>query len=190
MTGAVFLDRDGVLIENREDYVKDWAEVEFLPGTFAGMRTLTELGLPIVLITNQSAVGRGIITSNFVEELHNRMIAVIEANGGRIDAVYYCPHHPTAGCTCRKPLPGMLHQAAQDLNLDLSASFFVGDALTDLEAARAAEATGILVLTGRGADEATKLVGSEFEKALCLSDLEEAANWIAEQGVVSVPDLR
>jgi len=181
VTGAIFLDRDGVLIENREDYVKDWAEVEFLPCTFAAMRTLKATGLPIVLVTNQSAVGRGIITREFVEEVHDRMLAEVERNGGRIDAVYFCPHHPQEGCVCRKPSPGMLHQAARDLQLDLQASFFVGDTATDMEAAQAVGATGILVLTGKGATEAGKLAGSEMASLPIVADLEAAAHWIVER---------
>ena len=178
MTGAVFLDRDGVLIENREDYVKDWSEVEFLPGCFSGMRTLAATGLPIVLVTNQSAIGRRIITAEFVEGLHARMQAEIEAQGGRIDAIYFCPHHPKAGCACRKPLPGMLHQAALDLSLDLSSSYFVGDAVTDLEAAHAVGAEGILVLTGRGTEQALKLETSGLDAHPPVADLEAAAQWI------------
>lgn len=171
-TGAIFLDRDGVLIENRPDYVKAWEEVEVFPHTFTAMRKLAQTGRPIVMVTNQSAVGRGIITAGFVDEIHRRLIAEVEANGGRIDAVYFCPHHPQETCDCRKPLPGMLLQAAREHNLDLNASFLVGDAVSDIETARAVGTQGVLVRTGRGEEQAALLTA-------------EHGNW----NVPVVPDL-
>ena len=178
MNGAIFLDRDGVIIENREDYVKSWAEVDFLPGVFEGLHRLREAGWRTVMVTNQSAVGRGIITVAFVEEVHGRMSEEIVAHDGRIDAVYFCPHHPQANCLCRKPAPGMLRQAAEELGIDLGRSYMVGDALTDLEAARAVGATGILVLTGRGREQAAILAKRGETHAPIVADLEAAVEYI------------
>lgn len=178
-TGAIFLDRDGVLIENRPDYVKTWAEVEIFPHTFAAMKKLASLGRPIVMVTNQSAVGRGIITSAWVDEVHRRLIAEVEANGGRIDAVYFCPHHPQEICACRKPLPGMLQQAAREWDLDLTASFLVGDAISDMETVRAVGGQGILVRTGRGAEQATALTAQYTDwNVPIVTDLDAAADYI------------
>ncbi len=177
-TGAIFLDRDGVLIENRADYVKSWEEVQIFPHTFPAMRRLAAVGLPIILVTNQSAVGRGIVTAAFVEQIHSRLLAEIRANGGRVDAVYYCPHHPQEDCRCRKPRPGMLEQAAQEWNLDLTASYFVGDALTDMQAAHAAGAYGILVRTGLGETQAPLLVKQFEAETPIVADLGEAADVI------------
>lgn len=178
-TGAIFLDRDGVLIENRPDYVKAWEEVEIFPHTFAALRKLAQTGWPIILITNQSAVGRGIITSAWVDEVHRRLIAEIDANGGRIDAVYFCPHHPQEHCVCRKPLPGMLRQAAREWDLDLTASFLVGDAVSDIETVRAVGGQGILVRTGRGAEQ-VDLLGKEIGdwNIPIVADLDEAADYV------------
>ena len=176
--GAIFLDRDGVLIENRPDYVKAWEEVEIFPHTFDAMRKLAQTGLPIVMVTNQSAVGRGIITASFVDEIHRRLIAEVEANGGRIDAGYFCPHHPQETCECRKPSPGMLWQAAQEWDLDLSASFLVGDAVSDIETAHAVGTQGILVRTGRGEEQVPLLAQHADWNTPVVADLDTAASYI------------
>jgi D-glycero-D-manno-heptose 1,7-bisphosphate phosphatase len=180
--GAIFLDRDGVLIENRPDYVKAWEEVEIFPHTFAALRKLARTGRPIILVTNQSAVGRGIVTADFVEEIHRRLIAEVTANGGRIDAIYFCPHHPQEKCECRKPSPGMLRQAAREWNLDLDASFLVGDAVSDIETAQAVGTQGVLVRTGRGAEQAALLptVHADWSVPIVV-DLDAAADYILAQ---------
>jgi D-glycero-D-manno-heptose 1,7-bisphosphate phosphatase len=147
---AVFLDRDGVIIENRDDYVKAWDEVRFLPGALPALRRLGTAPHAVVIVTNQSAVGRGIVSLEDVAEINRRLIAEIEAQGGRVDACYLCPHRPDDACGCRKPAPGMLVQARDQLGLSLDRSYLVGDAATDIQAARAAGVRGLLVLTGRG----------------------------------------
>ncbi len=154
---AVFLDRDGVIIENRDDYVLSWRDVAFLPRALEALRRLSHSPYTIVIVTNQSPVGRGLLALEEAEAINRRVIARIEAAGGRVDASYLCPHHPDEGCACRKPAPGMLLRAAADLGLDLPRSYLVGDAVSDVAAAEAAGARGILVLTGRGADQAPRL---------------------------------
>lgn len=150
---AIFLDRDGVICENRADHVKSWAEFEFLPGVKKSLASLSHLGLPIIVITNQAAVGRGIITTPEVEEIHHRMVAEIVASGGRIDRILYCPHRPEDGCDCRKPKPGMLLQAAKEMGIDLTESYLIGDAATDIQAGYQVGCRTFLVLTGRGAEQ-------------------------------------
>lgn len=144
----MFLDRDGVVIRNQPDYVKSWSDVHFLPGAFEALRRLSASDYAIVFVTNQSAVGRGLLPLEDVLAIHRRITAEIEARGGRIDGSYLCPHRPDEGCACRKPAPGMFFQAASELGLDLARSHAVGDAATDLQAAEAAGVSGILVLTG------------------------------------------
>ena len=154
MFPAVFLDRDGVLIENRSDYVQDWSQVTILPETITALSSFHDAGFKIVIVTNQSAVGRGIITFDTVQEINDRLIKIIEKNGGRIDAVYVCPHKPEDYCNCRKPQPGLLFQAARDLSLDLSSSWMIGDAWSDLLAGQAAGLRElIMVKTGRGSEQ-------------------------------------
>ncbi len=189
MKGAVFLDRDGVIIEDRADYVKSWQEVQFIPAAFGAIRKLTEVGIPTIIITNQSAVGRGIITQDFVEKLHTRMLEQIEAAGGRIDAVYFCPHNPTEqSCMCRKPLPGMLFQAAQECGLDLASSVMIGDSIRDLESASAAGSKAILVRTGNGIQEEIKLPGSKANDCTLavVQDIAEAVELVLSRNYKDV----
>jgi D-glycero-D-manno-heptose 1,7-bisphosphate phosphatase len=154
MHRAVFLDRDGVLIENRADYVRDWSDVSLLPGTVDALRGFHAKGLKIIVVTNQSVVSRGLISFDAAQEINNRLIKTIVENGGWIDAVYMCPHQPQDLCTCRKPQPGMLLQAARELSLDLGASWMVGDAWSDLLAGQSAGLEGtIMVRTGRGTSQ-------------------------------------
>ena len=178
---AVFLDRDGVIIENRSDYVKSWSEVAFVPGALAGLRALAGSPLAVVTFSNQSAVGRGIITLAEMQAIHERVLAAVRAAGGRIDGSYLCPHAPHEGCACRKPAPGMLLQAAQELELDLARSWAVGDAVTDLQAARAAGVRGILVRTGRGAEQALRLAACGLEACPVVDDLPAAVELVLSQ---------
>jgi len=147
---AVFLDRDGVICENRPDHVKSWAEFEFLPGVKESMPVFSRMGLPIIIVTNQSAVSHGLASASTVEEIHRRMVDQLTAWGGRIDRVIYCPHRPQEACSCRKPNPGMLEQAAREMGLDLTESYMVGDAATDIMAGQRVGCRSFLVLTGRG----------------------------------------
>ncbi|MER2598381.1 MAG: D-glycero-beta-D-manno-heptose 1,7-bisphosphate 7-phosphatase [Caldilineales bacterium] len=175
---VLFLDRDGVLNENRADYVRTWEQVEFLPGVFEALRALAASSVAVVVVTNQSAVGRGLMTVDTLAAIHHRMAAAISAAGGRVDAFYACPHAPAAHCTCRKPRPGMLLQAAADLNLDLSRSWLVGDAVSDIEAAVAAGSVPLLVLTGRGARQQAGLLSAGLAHVPVLPDLAAAVRWM------------
>jgi len=147
---AIFLDRDGVICENRSDHVKSWREFRFIPGARTSLAALSRLDLPIIVVTNQAVINRGLVSASTVEEIHQRMVAEVAAYGGRIDRVIYCPHRPDEGCSCRKPEPGMFQQVAQEMNIDLSDSYMVGDAMSDLIAAERAGCQSFLVLTGRG----------------------------------------
>jgi len=182
MRRAVFLDRDGVINQNRPDYVKSWAEFAFLPGVFAPLRRLAESDFAVVVISNQSAVGRGLLARQDLEEIHRQMIREIEAAGGRIDAIEVCPHHPAAGCTCRKPQPGLLRQAAVSLDLDLTRSFLVGDARSDVEAALRAGCVPVMVLTGRGRDQLRQMPTELAARCHVAADLAAAVAYILESG--------
>ena len=177
---AVFLDRDGVLNHNRHDYVKSWTEFEFLPGALEALRRLGCLGWPVVVVSNQSAVGRGLVSLAEVEAINARMVAEVQQAGGRLDRVLYCPHHPREACDCRKPRPGLLLQAAEELGLDLARSFMVGDAASDIHAALAAGCRPVLVKTGRGAAQLKELT-AHHDKCHLAHDLEAAVDWIAGQ---------
>lgn len=175
---AIFLDRDGVICENRSDYVKNWREFKFLPGAKQSLAALRYLGLPIILVTNQSAIGRGIVSADIVEKIHQRMVAEIQVYGGQITRVYCCPHHPEAGCGCRKPQPGMFLQAAQELGINLAQSYMVGDAVTDLVAGQQAGCHSILVLTGRGMAQLPSALSSVNKQFTITRNLMQAAGHI------------
>jgi histidinol-phosphate phosphatase family protein len=144
---AVFLDRDGTLNRRmpRAEYVRSWEDWEWLPGVKEGLRRFTEAGYRIVIISNQAGIARGAMTEPDLAKIHERMIAEAREAGGEITAVYYCPHGWDDGCECRKPKPGMLHQAQRDLDLDLSLTPVIGDDVRDLQAAEAAGSPGWLV---------------------------------------------
>lgn len=149
----VFLDRDGVINENRTDHVKSWDEFVFLPGALEALRVLHETGWRVVVITNQAIVNREIITRSALDEMHSRMTRIVELHGGAIEAVLACPHRPDENCECRKPRPGLLLQAAARYRLPLDQCYLVGDALTDVMAGNTVGARCLLVLTGRGAHQ-------------------------------------
>ncbi len=180
---VVFLDRDGVIIENRDDYCKAWEEAVFVPGAFEALRRLSASSRAIVIVTNQSAVGRGLLSLESAQAINTRLVKEISRRGGRIDAVYICPHHPDAGCRCRKPAAGMFFRAEKELGLTLEDAWMIGDAVTDIQAAQAIRARGILVCTGRGAAQAGRLGGVECHIA---ADLRRAVDLILEQD--SIPE--
>ena len=151
---SIFLDRDGVLIENRSDYVRDWSQVKIIPEAIRALSLAPMKKYKVVIVTNQSAVGRGLLLLKTAQEINQRLIGLINDHGGQIDSVYMCPHRPEDGCSCRKPLPGLLLQAAKDLSLNLQRSWMIGDAWSDVQAGEAAGTRGaILLKTGRGIEQ-------------------------------------
>ena len=178
---GILLDRDGVINRERSDYVKHWAEFEFLPGALQALRRLATLAWPILVISNQSAIGRGLATSEAIADIHQRMIAAVAAAGGRIDAVFVCPHHPNDGCVCRKPRPGLLRQAAIAFELRLADCYFIGDTLNDLLAARAVGSRPILVQSGLQGPRLPQLLKGEPD-VLLVPDLAHAVAVILTDG--------
>lgn len=151
MYPAIFLDRDGVIIENRDNYVRSWDDVTFLPGALEALARLKETEYKIVIVTNQSAVGRGIISLAEAQAINSQFLQVIQQHGGRIDDIFMCIHAPPQGCDCRKPRPGLIMQAVSERSLDLNRSLLIGDALSDIQAGQnAGVPINILVKTGRG----------------------------------------
>lgn len=148
MQPALFLDRDGVLNVEGGDYVTHPDGLSILPDALEAVAEATRLGWRIFVFTNQSGVGKGILTREALDAVHARLRAEVLATGGRLEAIYACIHHPDEGCECRKPKPGMLLQAAQEHGISLAESFAVGDSPRDIAAARAAGCKSILVLTG------------------------------------------
>jgi histidinol-phosphate phosphatase family protein len=175
---AIFLDRDGVINRKRDDYVTQWSEFVFLPNVFAALRYLCATDYWIVVVTNQSAVGRGLMSRASLDALHARMLAEIRRNGGRIDAVLYCPHRPDEQCACRKPRPGLLYEASRLFDLDLSASYLIGDHETDIYAAQAASVRPLLVSGGHGHSAERRLRATGVQGYTRVPDLLNAADTI------------
>jgi D-glycero-D-manno-heptose 1,7-bisphosphate phosphatase len=171
---AVFLDRDGVINRDRRDYVRSWEEFEFLPGVLEAFRVLAPGPHRIVVVSNQSAIGRGLVSREAVDGIHARMIEAVRLGGGRIDAVYYCPHRPEEDCLCRKPRPGLLLRAARELDIDLPGSWLIGDDLRDLESAVAAGVRPVLVRTGHGKQLAEDVLARAPYRFDVFEDLLEA----------------
>ena len=178
MRPAIFLDRDGVINENRADYVRTWEQVHFLPGVFDALRRLVGSDFAVVVVTNQSAVGRGLMAADTLQAINEGIVARVQVEGARIDAVYVCPHSPDEDCQCRKPRPGMLLQAAADLRINLDRSFLIGDAVTDVEAALGAGCQPLMVRSGRGQAQLEKLRTQGHEAVIVVADLSEAVDVI------------
>ena len=192
---AVFLDRDGTLIQEK-GYLKDPAEVALEEGAAEAVVRLNRLGFAVVLVTNQSGLARGYYTEEDVAAVHQRLGELLTADHARLDGLYYCPHHPEGvveeyrkTCSCRKPAVGMYQRASDALGIELKGSYMIGDKLTDMEAARRVGLTGILVKTGYGESEwKASLQAPDIEKPdRTVADLREAVEFIswAERNLVS-----
>jgi D-glycero-D-manno-heptose 1,7-bisphosphate phosphatase len=146
----VILDRDGVINYDSERYIKSPAEWKPLPGSLEAIAKLTQAGYRVVVATNQSGIGRGLFDMDTLNAIHNKMHQAVQELGGRIDAVFYCPHPADSSCDCRKPRPGMFERIAACFNTGLRNVPAIGDSLRDLQAAAAVGAKPMLVLTGKG----------------------------------------
>jgi D-glycero-D-manno-heptose 1,7-bisphosphate phosphatase len=183
---AVFVDRDGTLLEEA-NYLDRIERFAFFPYSIDAIRLLSRAGFAVVVITNQSGVGRGMYEESFVTRTHDVMKERLAEAGVRVDGYYYCPHHPEAtieryrqDCECRKPRPGMLRQAARDLDLDLARSFSIGDKWTDVQVGSAAGGRGVLVRTGYGRSSEASLP-PDVRPAHIADNVVAAVSWILEQ---------
>lgn len=141
---AVFLDRDGTICKDVH-YMKDESQFELLSRVAEAIRLLNKAGLKVIVVTNQSGIARGYFTEEDLQMIHKRMLNELLKNGAKIDAIYYCPHHPDDNCNCRKPKTGMLERAAEDFDLDIKRCFMIGDKKVDVETGRNAGCTSILI---------------------------------------------
>ncbi len=154
---VLVLDRDGVINEDSDDYVRQLSEWRPIPGSIEAIARLSKAGYRIAIASNQSGLSRGYFGLDELEEIHQHLCQLVEEQGGRIEGIFYCPHLPDAGCNCRKPATGLLQAIEQELNLPLAGCYFIGDSLKDLQAARAYDMQPVLVATGKGRDTLEKL---------------------------------
>ncbi|MFQ5630978.1 MAG: D-glycero-beta-D-manno-heptose 1,7-bisphosphate 7-phosphatase [bacterium] len=181
---AVFLDRDGTVNEEI-NYLGTIEQFKFIAGAVNAIRLLNQAGLKTIVITNQAGVARGYYDENRVRQIHDFMEEELRSKGARLDGVFYCPHHPTAGlgeykidCHCRKPKPGMVEQAAADLHIDLRKSYVIGDKMSDLQAGLAVGCRTILVRTGYGEKMVKELMEKDFQPDHIANDILAAVRWI------------
>ena len=175
MYPAIFLDRDGVLIENRADYVRNWSDVVIFHDVENALSNTILNKYKIIIVTNQSAVGRGIISLETAQGINTRLVNIFRSRNSRIDGVYLCPHAPYENCKCRKPKPGLILQAAVELSLDLKRSWMIGDAWSDVLAGQAAGVRGtIIVKTGRGTEQLSMHPPKSLGDYLVCNDLQQA----------------
>lgn len=178
MKRAVFLDRDGTINEEM-GYINHLSRFHLLPASGPAIARLNQAGLLVVVATNQSGVARKYFPATLIAQVHELMVRLLAAQGAHLDGIYVCQHGPEADCDCRKPRPGLLHQAAQELKIDLAHSYVVGDRFNDLHLAANVGAKGILVLTGYGRGEVENYQGDRLvTPAYLAADLAEAAAWI------------
>jgi len=171
---AIFLDRDGVINRRRpNDYVLEWSQFTFIPGIREALKKLSSLlRMPMVVISNQAAVGKGLLKPSDLETITRRMHQVLSADGTAIAAYYYCIHKSDDHCHCRKPRPGLLFESASDLNIDLTRSVFIGDSESDVRAARSAGCEPIF-FGGPNVAQLPDLTGGTLEEVAVVSGAEE-----------------
>lgn len=192
---AVFIDRDGTLIEDRH-HLASVEQIRVFSNSFEAVRRVNASGRLAVVITNQSVIARGLLTEPELSEIHSVMVELFAQEDAVLDAIYYCPHHPKEGsgsftrkCDCRKPNPGMLIRASDDLGIDLGRSVLIGDTLSDIEAGNRGGARTVLVMTGYGSECAARIssnpdsVSTEQIPDYVAPDVLEAVEWSLNQDI-------
>ncbi len=175
----IFLDRDGVINRDSANYIKNWDDFEFLPGSLEALKRLTAAGYRIIVITNQSIINRKWVLPETLEDIFKRMQARIEQHDGKIHDIFFCPHRPDEGCGCRKPAPGLIQTAARVHNIDVSATAMVGDSAKDILCARNAGCrTSVLVQSGSYQAAQDLLQKENVSPDAVARDLLDAVEWI------------
>jgi D-glycero-D-manno-heptose 1,7-bisphosphate phosphatase len=163
MNKLIILDRDGVINQDSDDYVKSLEEWIPLEGSCEAIADLSKAGYTIAVATNQSGLARGFFTLDDLETMHGRMNALVEEAGGEIATIKYCPHGPDDACDCRKPLPGLINQIEAELGISANGAYFIGDSLRDLQAGLSKGCKPVLVMTGKGEKTLLKMLTTEVD---------------------------
>ncbi len=178
---AVFLDRDGVINRDSPDYVTAWEDFEFLPGSLSAIAALSAAAIDVIIVTNQSALARGLMTPDTLADIHRRLTSAVAERGGRIRAILHCPHHPDDLCGCRKPAPGMILQAQARFGLDLKRSVMIGDRATDVACGRQAGCGGTILVRSGLHDERPQLQQMGIAPDLVVDDLAAAVSALLDR---------
>lgn len=171
---AVFLDRDGTINEDT-GFIDSPERLIIIDGAASAIKKLNSKGFHVVVITNQSGVGRGYFSKESADAVNKRLEEILKKQEAHLDGIYYCPHHPDDGCECRKPRTGLIKKASADLSIDFNKSYVVGDKVCDVELAQNIGCKGILVLTGEGMKHREMLVN---KPSYIADDLKDAVEWI------------
>ena len=181
---GIFLDRDGTINEELE-YISDPNDVKLIPGSAEAIREANQLGLKVIVISNQSGIARGLIKEEELARVNDKLIELLKETGACLDAIYYCPHHPDYGehpyrklCDCRKPGSGMLKKAESEFGIDLKRSFVIGDRIVDIQTAYPVGAKSILVLTGYGQNEYKQVKSQKINVDYIAKDLPNAMQFV------------
>lgn len=182
----IILDRDGVINEDSDDYIRSLADWRPIPRSIESIATLSKAGHQVAIATNQSGLGRGYFDLDDLEQIHQQLCQDVEALGGALAGIFYCPHHPEEGCDCRKPKTGLLQAIELELGMTVKGAFFVGDSMKDLQAAVAAGARPLLVTTGKGEGTLAQLKQGEGDlpspdQIPVMADLAQATAYILDQ---------
>jgi len=176
----VILDRDGVINEDSDEYIKSDEEWIPIPGSIKAIRDLSNNGFTVVIATNQSGIARQLFDEYALAKIHQKMCSLVEESGGVIDGIFFCPHAPNANCNCRKPKTGLLTAISEEFGVPLNQTPFVGDSLKDIEAARAVLCRPILVKTGKGRKTLAGLNEDQLKNLTVVPDLKHAVSVILE----------
>ena len=171
----LFLDRDGVINIEPEGYITDWSDFEFLPDALDTIKRATDEGYRIIIISNQSAIGRGMCSKETIDGIMSKMVETVEAHGGKIKDIFYCPHTPEDKCKCRKPEPDLFFQAAEKYDIKLTNTWFIGDKLTDVAVAMRVGAKPILISGGKPVPDISV---TEDDAAAIVNNLSEAFEYL------------
>lgn len=179
MDKILFLDRDGVINERPDAHIINWTDFHFLPDVKEELKKIREMGYTVIIISNQSCIGRGTATEDTVDLIMVRMAIEIEEAGGKIEDIYYCPHAPDDGCDCRKPEPGLILKAAKENSIDLNDAWFIGDDITDVDAAKSAGVKSIFINNGTVDDATLESISQKSETTV--GNLAEAVEFLSAQ---------
>ncbi len=177
MNRLLVLDRDGVINHDSDDYIKSPEEFHWIQGSLAAIARLTMAGYRIAVATNQSGLARGYFDLSTLDRIHSNLMTAVAQAGGKIEGIFYCPHGPDDGCECRKPLPGLLYRIRDTFQVPLEGNFFIGDSISDVQAAFAASMLPILVRTGKGQRTIAKH-GSDLAGVPVFENLAAATDYI------------